>query len=94
MRIRTALWIEFNNPKITAAELHKACKETASVVKDLWEPYAEKAFAREISNSKSEWTHDYWGMQLVYLKTNFSEKRFDHLIEVRQYLMDKNEWSV
>lgn len=52
----------------------------------LFEEFAVKAFAREMETEKNLWTSKYYDGQIVYLKTNFSEKRLRHLIDVREVL--------
>lgn len=53
------------------------------------EPYEEKSFAKEINSDKATWDESYYAKQSVYLETNFSEKRLNHLIDVREYLNSK-----
>jgi len=89
--IRTALWNEFHDRRKTSAQIMNFAKVTAKQVPGLWEPYEEKAFAREMIMDKSKWTPDYFDSQTTYLRTNFSKKRFSHLARVRQYLRDAKE---
>ena len=64
-------------------------RATAKEVKDLWMPYEEKSFARELETDKSKWNSEYFHLQEVYLKTNFSQKRFEHLADVHDYIRKK-----
>lgn len=81
--------LEFNNSKLSGADIKATARAAAKQVKDLWQPYEEKSFARELETDKSKWNEDYFHLQEVYLKTNFSEKRFNHLVEVHDYLKKK-----
>ena len=92
LTIRTALRIEFNDKRLTGADLHKAEEAVHKQVPGLWEPYEEKAFARGFETDVEKWTHDYFGDQVVYLKTNFSKKRWDHLVKVRDYLIKHDKF--
>lgn len=84
--VRTALRLEFNHHETTSSQIRSMAKKTEGVVKDLWEPYEEKSFAREMVSDKDKWDEDYFDSQVVYLKTNFSRKRFDHLLAVKDKL--------
>lgn len=70
----------------SASKLQEMAKKTAAAVKGLWEPHEEKAFARGFETDKSKWDQKYFDSQEVYLDTNFSRKRFDHLAEVLDHL--------
>ena len=59
---------------------------------DLFEPYSEKAFAREMEMDESKWTDDYFDSQVTYFKTNFSKKRWDHLVKLRDYLIKNGKF--
>jgi len=91
LTIRTALRIEFNDIRLDDHQLYKTVNWMKTQVPDIFESYSEKAFARGIESDSSQWTPEYFGNQIVYLKTNFSEKRFLHLIEVRQALRERGE---
>lgn len=84
--LRTALIVELEDKRLDANTLRAALAWTRTRVADLCEPYGEKAFARAIVQNREQWSADYYGLQAVYLDTNFSEERFLHLIEVREYL--------
>lgn len=91
LTIRTALRIEFNDNRLDDHQLYAAVNWMKEQVTGIFESYSEKAFARGIESDSSQWTSEYFGNQVVYLKTNFSEKRFLHLIEVRQLLRERGE---
>jgi hypothetical protein len=91
LTIRTALRIEFNDNRLDDHQLYAAVNWMKAQVPDIFENYSEKAFARGIDTDSSQWTPEYFGNQVVYLKTNFAEKRFLHLIEVRQLLRERGE---
>ncbi len=83
--VRTALQMELNNSSLDAAALKASAQWTKERIPGLFELFQEKAFARGINNDSAHWDGDYFGTQLVYLTTNFSEERFQHLIEVREH---------
>jgi len=91
LTIRTALRIEFNDNRLDDHQLYAAVNWMKTQVPHIFESYSEKAFARGIESDSSQWTPEYFGNQVVYLKTNFAEKRFLHLIEVRQLLRERGE---
>jgi len=84
--IRTALRLELNDNRINRQDLRSALAWVKASVPELCVPYEEKAFAREMDLDRSHWVMDYYDNQTVYLKTNFSEERFLHLVEVREHL--------
>lgn len=84
--IRTALRLELNDNRLTAADLRAALAWTQHRVSGLLDAYADKAFARGMDTDPQGWTSQYYELQVVYLKTNFAEERFLHLIEVRERL--------
>jgi hypothetical protein len=88
LTIRTALRLEFNDRSIDGPELLGALEWAKCAIPGIFEPFTEGVFARELATNPSLWTEDYFDLQVTYLKTNFSEKRFLHLIEVRQQLRD------
>lgn len=88
---RTALRLELNDNRLGSPELHEALQWAKRQLPSLYETYAEKAFARGLETNQSNWTPDYYDEQLVFLKANFAEKRFLHLIEVRAVLRAQGE---
>jgi len=86
--IRTALRLELNDNCNSSQDLRSALVWTSGKVSGLWVPYEEKAFAREVDTDRGSWDSDYYDSQSVGLKTNFSEKRFLHLIDVRDHLRE------
>ncbi|MBX8619212.1 hypothetical protein [Pseudomonas atacamensis] len=86
LTIRTALHLELNDRRLDGAELRAALVWIKGKVPGMFEAYAEGAFAREPVADQKQWTEDYYDLQVTYLKTNFSEQRFVHLIEVRDLL--------
>ncbi|MGN9460793.1 hypothetical protein ACTMQT_12060 [Pseudomonas syringae pv. aptata] len=85
---RTALRLELNDRALDGADLRGALAWAKEAVRGIFEPFSEGAFARELISDQSKWTEDYFDLQVTYLKTNFSEKRFLHLIDVREQLRD------
>jgi hypothetical protein len=88
LTIRTALRLELNDNRISQQDLRSALAWVKGKVSDLCVPYTEKAFAREMDSDRSHWVTDYYDNQTVYLKTNFSEERFLHLVDVRGHLRE------
>lgn len=86
LQIRTSLRLEFNDNGETQENLLYLLNWAKKQRSDLFEPYAVNAFAREIDEDVANWDSSYYDRQIVYIKTNFSEKRFVHLIEVREKL--------
>lgn len=83
---RTALRLELNDRRLDGAELRAALVWVKDNVSGIFEDFSEGAFAREFVSDQDKWTEDYYDLQVTYLKTNFSEKRFLHLIDVREHL--------
>lgn len=86
LSIRTTLQMEFNNNSLNSENLRAAVIWVKTRVPDLFDTYAEKAFAHSIESNRKHWDSQYYDKQIVYLNTNFSEERFLHLIEVRDLL--------
>lgn len=82
--VRTALQMELNNKSLETVALKASVQWTKERIPGLFEPFQEKAFARGMNTDSTQWEGDYFGTQVVYLTTNFSEERFQHLIEVRE----------
>ncbi|MFM0362169.1 hypothetical protein [Paraburkholderia sediminicola] len=89
LTIRTALRLELNNNRLGGQDLRNASAWTRGQVSALFEPNTEKNFARAIDPDQSHWLPEYYNNQTVYLKTNFSEERFLHLVEVREHLRQR-----
>jgi hypothetical protein len=85
---RSALFMELDDSELDAADLRAAQSWAASRVAGLYEGYAESAFARAVDREEAHWNVEYFDTQMVYLKMNFCEARFLHLIAVRQKLRD------
>lgn len=86
LTIRTALRMELYNNRLSTSELKATISWAKSRVPNLFEVFAEKSFARGFDLDHTNWTSEYFDTQIVYLKTNFSEERLLHLIEVREQL--------
>jgi hypothetical protein len=89
LTIRTALHLELNVNHNDSQYLREALKWVLRHQPSLCDAYEEKAFARGIELDRTQWNADYFNTQEVYLDTNFSEKRFLHLVEVRESLRQK-----
>lgn len=93
--IRTALIVEIEeiyHKRITADQVRAAATQVAKLLPELWEPYAEKSFAKGMDLNKAHWDSSYQRDQQVYLDTNFSKKRFDHLVDVYEYLNEHSKF--
>lgn len=86
LTIRTTLHMELNNNSLNSEDLRGALIWTKARVPDLFDAYSEKAFAHGMESNRKLWDSQYYDKQIVYLKTNFSEERFLHLIEIRELL--------
>ncbi|WP_426779059.1 hypothetical protein [Pseudomonas aeruginosa] len=89
LTIRTALRMELNDNRLPSEELRAALAWAKTKVPGLCESYSEKAFARATNPNRNDWTSEYYDGQVVYLKSNFSEERYLHLIEVRGLLRER-----
>lgn len=89
LTIRTALHMELNNNSLSSEDIRGALSWTKVRVPNLFEAYYEKAFAHGIESDRKLWDSQYYDKQIVYLKTNFSEERFLHLVEVRDLLRQR-----
>lgn len=83
---RSALLMELNDNSLDASDLRAAQAWATARVAGLHVAHTESTFARAVDMNEGQWTVDYFDTQLVYLKTNFSETRFLHLVNVRQKL--------
>jgi len=84
--IRQSLLVDLKNKKYGAADLQAIAKEVERQVPNLWEPYEVKSFAKAIDENKQNWSEEYYNHQLVYIDTNFSKKRWDHIVQVRSFV--------
>jgi len=87
--IRSALRLELNNNRLSRQDLLDAMTWVKARAGAAFDPYVEKAFAGAIDPDPAQWTPDYYDTQTVYLKTNFSTERFQHLIDVRIHLRER-----
>ena len=92
LQVRTALQMELNVRRLFTKDLYATMAWVEKQRPEVFVEYEEKAFARAIDTDKKNWTAKYYDGQTVYLKTNFSKKRYSHLISVREFLYDKL-WS-
>ncbi|WP_237140981.1 hypothetical protein [Pseudomonas putida] len=86
LTIRTALRMELDDNRLTAADLQAALAWVSAKTSEVLESYSEQSFARGIEADSKLWTSQYYELQVVYLKKNFAKERFLHLIEVRELL--------
>lgn len=86
---RTALRMELNDNRLRNEDLGAAVEWAKSRIDCLFEDYEEGAFARSPEENRKAWTPEYYDMQMIYLKTNFSERRFLHMIAVREFLREQ-----
>ena len=92
LQVRTALQMELNVRQLSTKDLYATMVWVEKQRPEVFVEYEEKKFAGAIDTDKKNWTTDYYDQQIVYLKTNFSKKRYSHLISVREFLYDKL-WS-
>lgn len=60
---------------------------------DVFETYIEDRFIEPMNQDKSHWVVSYFHEQNLSLESNFSSERYEHLLEVREYLRIKGEPS-
>lgn len=91
MGVRIGLSLEFANKSLGGADLREALRWAKMQFPNLCEPYVEKDFSGPIDQNKDHWNSDYFFIQMVYLKTSFTEERFLHMVDVRDDLRERGE---
>jgi hypothetical protein len=91
--IRVALTREFGDARLSKNDLLAArdwikSQESGS---GLFVPHEENKFTRTMQEKSDAWTVAYYDQQMTDLKNDFSEKRFLHVLEIREYLRKKGE---
>lgn len=86
LTMRTALRMELNDSSLTTTDLHSALAWVKANFPGIFDAYEEKAFARGMELDQKLWTTQYYDSQVTFLKTNFCEERFRHLIDIRDLL--------
>lgn len=89
LQAQIALRLEIYNVTKDSDYLINAVNWAQSKAPDLFSPYTTSAFKKSISENSEDWNADYFDIQTEYLSGNFSEKRYLHLIKVRQHLRDE-----
>lgn len=89
--VRIGLSLEFANKSLGGAALREALRWAMMQIPNLCEPYIEKDFSGPIDLNKDHWNSDYFFIQMVYLKTSFTEQRFLHMVDVRDYLRERGD---
>lgn len=84
--IRAALRLEIADMRLPGSYLQGAMGWSATQYEGIFVPYEEGRFKGAMDSSKEAWTAEYHSIQIVFLKANFSIKRFLHVIEVREHL--------
>lgn len=87
--IRAALRMELINSRLESITTRQALAWVKVHVPGLCEVYTENVFSREMDQDRSHWNKEYFFTQEVYLTTIFSEERFLHMVDVREYLRHK-----
>ncbi|ENU80991.1 hypothetical protein F975_00849 [Acinetobacter sp. ANC 3789] len=77
------LLLDHSQPISKLNELLFLMKDKCS---DVFEEYREDMFNKPMNEDVNFWTSDYFLKQNVSLETNFSFKRYQHLLDVREYL--------
>lgn len=90
LTIRTTLRMELNDNSLSSGDLQAALAWAKTQQAGLLEAYSEKSFARGMDADRKHWDSQYYENQVVYLKANFCEERFLHLIEVRELLRQQS----
>lgn len=88
--VRTALRLELNDNRHDKEDLIEISEAIKKIIPNVYVPYEEKAFARELPKNLLGVDAKEYDGQMGYLKTNFSEKRFLAMVDMRQALREKN----
>ena len=75
----------------TWPDVEKSFRWADANINNLTDSYSENNRAKPISRKKRDWTPDYYRYQEGYLRENFSETRWNHLIEVIKYLVASDD---
>ncbi|GHT80779.1 hypothetical protein AGMMS49960_03020 [Betaproteobacteria bacterium] len=91
--IRVALVVEFGDASLSKSDLLAAQKwvESQQNGSGLFEPHEEDKFTRAMQDNREAWTVGYYDQQVVDLKNYFSEKRFQHVLKIREHLRQRHE---
>lgn len=81
---------EISNMHLSQQDLIEAAEWIKAYKPEIFAPYEEKRTAHSINPNRAYWTVDYYDQQMVRLENNFSEKRFLHVLEVREHLRQQS----
>ncbi|PJK09399.1 hypothetical protein CO610_03660 [Lysobacteraceae bacterium NML95-0200] len=84
-RLQAELMVALPNMTYSAADLEKTLDLLDRSV-GICQPYAVDVFNKEVEDDQGLWNEAYFDEQMAFLRTNFSRKRFLHLLKVREYL--------
>ncbi|WP_318377819.1 hypothetical protein [Enterobacter sp.] len=85
-QVRAALVVELENNRQDENSVMKAMAWAQAKIEGLFEPYDVHSLSAAIDTDKGAWDADYYHLQSVYLNSNFSRERFEHLIDVYREL--------
>lgn len=89
-QIRAVLLAELENNRHLQQEIQQMMLWAQKNVANLFVPYEEDSLARPLETDKLKWDTDCYYLHCAYLNSNFSQARFEHLVEMYQYLREKN----
>ncbi|MDO4709771.1 MAG: hypothetical protein Q4B94_08245 [Pseudomonadota bacterium] len=84
-RLQAELMVALPNMVYSATDLEKTLDLLDRSV-GICQPYAVDVFNKAIEDDRGLWSEAYFDEQMAFLRTNFSRKRFLHLLKVREYL--------
>jgi hypothetical protein len=87
--VRVALQQEMGKRQLSQQDLLAALAWVKLRQPEIFCPYEESKFTYPIGTQRDAWDVDYHDKQMVSLENNFSEKRFLHVLEVREYLREQ-----
>ncbi|EOB1207128.1 hypothetical protein ACPV3P_16810 [Photobacterium damselae] len=88
IRIREGLFMEMNDHAISTRKMRQIIAYALKHKSNLFVPYENNGYAREMDNDKNQWDAKYYAAQENYAASNFSYQRIEHLLEVREHVFN------
>lgn len=89
-QMRAVLLAELENNRHLQQEIQQMTLWAQENMANLFVPYVEDSLARPLETDKLKWDTDCYYLHSAYLNSNFSQQRFEHLVNMYQYLREKN----
>ncbi|WP_282174693.1 hypothetical protein [Vibrio diabolicus] len=83
-QIRMALFMEMNDHRLPTQNIKQMIAYSLQSKPNLFLPYEENGYAKEMNGNKTSWDAKYYALQEVYASSNFSVERIQHMLEVRE----------